>query len=268
MVSLGYESIQFSPKFDPNAPDLPRQIRAAKSAGFGWIAFDRHSLAAAARTPGGLTAVAECCAEIGLPCREIQSLRVVADAHTTLSACEILCRQVALLRPAVVPLIFFVDPTDQQLAIVRSAITMLMEAHPTVGFGIEFSPLFPVENLNASRSVAARLGLPGVGAVIDTWHVFNGTTTWKDLEEIPVEDIAMIQFNDHGPLNGTDIHIAKDHRLLPGEGSFPLHQFVDLMNNKGFDGMVGVEIVSEELRRVSPEEFARRSYDAAIAMWK
>ena len=41
-----------------------------------------------------------------------------------------------------------------------------------------------------------------------------------------------------------------------------------MFDDKGYDGMVGVEIMSEALRRLSYEEFARLAHDAAAPYWR
>jgi 4-hydroxyphenylpyruvate dioxygenase len=51
-------------------------------------------------------------------------------------------------------------------------------------------------------------------------------------------------------------------RLLPGGGAFPLAEFADAVDATGYRGPVGVEVLSEELRVLPPDEGARRLMDA------
>ncbi|MEV6654402.1 TIM barrel protein [Streptomyces sp. NPDC051219] len=267
MVLLGYETIQFAPKFAPDPPSLERQVGAAYAAGFSWIAFDRHSLEACEAQPGGLERLASICDRVGLPCREIQSLRVLAERDETLAGVRALCRRVAVLKPDVVPIVFFVPPTEDCVALTRELIALVRAAHAEVSFAIEFSPLFPVADVTAALHVVERLGCERVGLAVDTWHVFNGSSSLQDLAGLTPEQVPLIQFNDHGPLAGVPVDVAKDHRLLPGDGVFPLRGFVDLMLRNGIDGLVGVEIVSRSMRAWSPEEFAERAFRSAAAFW-
>jgi sugar phosphate isomerase/epimerase len=43
---------------------------------------------------------------------------------------------------------------------------------------------------------------------------------------------------------------------------------VAAFDEKGYEGMVSVEIMSEELRALSYEEFARQAHDAAEPYWR
>jgi sugar phosphate isomerase/epimerase len=55
-------------------------------------------------------------------------------------------------------------------------------------------------------------------------------------------------------------------RKLPGEGEFDLAGFVDAVEQTGFDGAWGHEILSEEYRRLSMDDAYRRAYDTAMTV--
>jgi sugar phosphate isomerase/epimerase len=259
---IGFETIQFAVKFGGPQVSGPDLVYAARRAGFGWMAFDRHTLALASRSDGGLEALARVCSAVGMPCRSVQSLRITDDADETAAGIEQLTAQVRVLRPDVVPLVILTEPSDAVLDVVRVAVDQVWQAWPGVRFGLEFGPVFPVEDLKSARRTVLGLGRPGVGLVVDSWHVFNGTTPWSDMKTLEATEIALVQLNDHGPLRGMSVHEAKNHRLLPGGGVFPLQDLLDLLRDTGYRGLISVEVISAALRTEGPDRFAVVAYDS------
>jgi sugar phosphate isomerase/epimerase len=51
-------------------------------------------------------------------------------------------------------------------------------------------------------------------------------------------------------------------RKLPGEGEFPISSWISALDEAGFEGPYGLEILSEEYRRFEPEEAYQRAYNA------
>ncbi len=56
-----------------------------------------------------------------------------------------------------------------------------------------------------------------------------------------------------------------NHRKLPGEGEFPIRDYVQALRTAGYSGPWGVEVLSEELRNLPIEEIFDRSYAAAAS---
>ena len=50
-----------------------------------------------------------------------------------------------------------------------------------------------------------------------------------------------------------------NHRKLPGEGEFPIRDYVAVCRELGYDGPWGVEVLSEELRNLPIERDLRPS---------
>jgi hypothetical protein len=76
---MRFETSQFPAK-SAGAKAAAPELVAAREARFDWIALDCHTLAAAARSRGGLEELARVCAEARLPCRSVHSLRITNDA--------------------------------------------------------------------------------------------------------------------------------------------------------------------------------------------
>ena len=51
-----------------------------------------------------------------------------------------------------------------------------------------------------------------------------------------------------------------NHRELPGEGEFPIREYVDAVRDAGYAEPWGVEVLSEKLRALPIEEIFDRAY--------
>src|SRR3970282_2858139 len=54
-------------------------------------------------------------------------------------------------------------------------------------------------------------------------------------------------------------------RHLPGEGEFPIAEYVAVCRELGYDGPWGVEVLSEELRNLPIEQIFDRAYETTSA---
>ncbi len=134
--------------------------------------------------------------------------------------------------------------------------------------GLEFLPTLELDTIAKTRQLIHQTGIDA-GVVVDTWHFCHGPDDWADLEALPLDEIAFVQFDDHPALESTDLTYEMIHRrVFPGEWVLPLRRFVDALQAKGFDGIVSVEIISEPLRALGHREFARRAHDTAAAFWR
>ena len=149
--------------------------------------------------------------------------------------------------------------------LVRRCAAMLAEAG--AGMAIEFSPLGPVASLQDGLDIVDLSGSDRAGVVVDIWNVSYGPTTWEELERLSADRIAYVQFNDALPRVGDLDMEAMNRRTYPGQGAFEVDRFVSVVRASGWDGVVSVQILSEELRHVPLGEFARRAYETSSAYW-
>ena len=127
-----------------------------------------------------------------------------------------------------------------------------------------------LDTIGKTRDVVRRVGGPGrgVGVCVDSWHFFRGPDSWAELEALPADELAYVQFNDALPLVSDDLmHETLHRRTAPGEGEFDLDRFCEVVRAKGYDGPVAVEVMSEPLRARGVEEYARAVLDGARRYW-
>jgi sugar phosphate isomerase/epimerase len=237
---------------------------------------DTAELAAAARA-AGFTAIGMVSgrfapgdgvrlAAAGLRCHELLGLQVRADTGATIAAAERLAHDAAHLGAPWVLTTFDVELTDAVAKIVAECAATFAAAG--AGLAVEFSPLGPVPNIAAGlRAVDAANGARA-GIVIDSWNFGFGPDTWRDLEVAPLDRVAYVQFADaYRPAGAVNVEEAMTRRALPGHGILDVGRFASTLRDRGWDGVVSMQVLSDDLRALPVIESTRRVFDASAPYW-
>ena len=264
MTRLLYETIQFSPFVWDGENALTDQFAAAAAAGFDGVGIDVWTIDQHLANGGTIHDLTDALERSGLRCVELQAL-VVSDDMPPISRPPRFVDLVDAFRPEIIMAGFSAAPTDADVDAFRRAVEQVTRHGATVA--IEFLPMTPINTIAKALELVRRVGGP-VGVCVDTWHFFRGPDTWAELDSLPAADLAYVQFNDALPLVSDDLMSETLHRrALPGEGEFDLTRFCQVINAKGYDGPVAVEIMSALLRVDGPAEYARTAQAAARPYW-
>lgn len=264
MTRLLYETIQFSPFVWDGEPDLAAQFAAAADAGFDGVGIDVWTIDRHLANGGSVRQLTDALDRSGIPCIELQAL-VVSEDMPPISRPPRFTELVEAFRPEIIMSGFTTIPTDAEVDTFRRAVDEV--THHGAIVAIEFLPMMPVDTIAKTLDIVHRVGGP-VGVCVDTWHFFRGPDSWTELEALPAEDLAYIQFNDALPLESDDLMSETlQRRTLPGDGEFELGRFCDIVRAKGYDGPVAIEIMSSSLRAEGPAVFARKAEAAARRYW-
>jgi 4-hydroxyphenylpyruvate dioxygenase len=117
-----------------------------------------------------------------------------------------------------------------------------------------------------------RLDEPNLGLAVDVFHICARGRDVADLFGIPMDRIYQLQLSDLIEPVSIDnrehlIHTARHHRVLPGRGRFDLAPFVRYLQERGYSGVVGVEVFSDELKALPADDAARRAMAALREVW-
>jgi sugar phosphate isomerase/epimerase len=120
---------------------------------------------------------------------------------------------------------------------------------------LEFAPWTEVPDLLTAAAIVERSGRPNAAVVLDAWHFFRGGSSIDDIEAVPPSLIACVQLSD-GPAIGWDdpYQETRHGRLAPGAGSFALDTLVRKLDQHGFEGPWSIEVLSDDLEKLSPAE--------------
>lgn len=137
------------------------------------------------------------------------------------------------------------------------------------GLQVELEPfaVFPGFTYAVAAEVVAAADRPNGGLLIDAWHLFRDPTGLSTLEKVEGRHINGLELGDgYAEPRGTIHEDCNNHRLLPGEGSFDLVGLVRTLDAKGVDVPLSVEVISAELRTLTPAENATRTSAAVAAL--
>jgi sugar phosphate isomerase/epimerase len=238
--------------------DTAGLVAAASEAGFSalGIAGRRADAACAAALAAG-----------GLRCHELLALVLGADEETTLNRARQLAEAAAAVNARWVLTTFAAPLSGETRPLIERCAAMFAEAG--AGMAVEFSPLGAVTSIAAGLAVVEAAGPGRAGLMIDTWHFFRGDSTWEQLERVPLDHVAYLQFCDAPPpVSENGIHETMNRRVMPGDGTFELDRFASTLLDRGWAGLVSVEVLSAELGRLPVPEFARRAYQSTARYWR
>jgi len=131
----------------------------------------------------------------------------------------------------------------------------------------EFMPYDAVVNtLDRALEVVEGAGAPNGGLAIDTWHLGKLDLAPDDLRRIPPQYVSWVELSD-GPYGIAEEWLDEviNRRRLPGEGDFPIRDYIRVCRELGYDGPWGVEVLSEELRNLPIDEIYDRAYETTMA---
>ncbi len=133
----------------------------------------------------------------------------------------------------------------------------------------EFMPFDAnVNSVDQALAVVQGAGADNGGIAIDTWHMGKLRIPPADLGRIPPEFLSWIELSDGQRANMADLSDETlNHRRLPGEGELSVDRYVAAGLARGYDGPWGVEVLSEELRRLPMHEMFLRAYEATAAQF-
>jgi sugar phosphate isomerase/epimerase len=200
----------------------------------------------------------------GLRCHEVLALVVGDDERATVAAAERLAADAASMSADWVLTVFATNPTSRVIA---KCARIFDDAG--AGMAVEFSPLGPVATLTDAMPVV-RAGQDGgrCGVMIDSWHFCVGASTWRDLHTVPLDDIAYVQFADAlEPESQRLVRETMHRRALPGDGGLDVGRFAATLLDRGWDGVVSVEVLSAPLRTLPVGTLTRRLYDSSAPFW-
>ena len=115
-----------------------------------------------------------------------------------------------------------------------------------------------------------KIDAPSLGLSVDAFHICVRQRSVNDLAGIPVEKIFLVQLSDRAqlPAKGSLVETARHHRLLPGDGNFPLATLLHHLQQINYRGPLGLEVFNDELHQADPVETARRAMHALNQLLK
>jgi sugar phosphate isomerase/epimerase len=116
--------------------------------------------------------------------------------------------------------------------------------------GFELMPFAMIDSLQDSLKLVEAAGAANGGICLDTWHIVKLKIPFDQVQRIPAQYITSVELNDGTFECPWSLHEdTVNHRRLCGEGEFDVAEFIHAVQEAGYDGPWGIEVLSEELRK-------------------
>jgi sugar phosphate isomerase/epimerase len=266
MTRLAFSTLNHSTLFREGTT-MADQIVAAASAGFPLLSPDFFAIRSYVKEGGTLAELAELQRRHGIESYDVAGLTVSDDDATTRREAEELLGIAEALSAEWVQ----VRVTEQIDQVVRDRYAWCRDALAEAGLGVavEFSPYTVIRSIDDAQDLLSTSGAPSSrgGVIVDSFHFYRGDSTWEELDALSLDDIAFVQFDDALPPGNDSRADTLHRRALPGEGELDLARFAARLRDRGFEGVVSVEVLAEHDRDDPVEAFARRCLQTTEPYW-
>jgi 4-hydroxyphenylpyruvate dioxygenase len=127
------------------------------------------------------------------------------------------------------------------------------------GLRVGFEALAWGRHINDYRDaweVVRRAKHEAVGLVLDSFHILSRKTDMTVLATIPWEEIFLVQLADAPMLEMDFLSWSRHFRNFPGQGDFPMLEFMTALKRTGYEGLLSLEIFNDQFRAGSARSVA------------
>jgi len=127
--------------------------------------------------------------------------------------------------------------------------------------GLEFAGQSEcVADLATAWQVVAGADMTNGGLVIDSFHFYQGRSVAREMINLPVDRIFLVQMSDCIDLPREELR-DRD-RVFPGMGAIPLPELVGALHNLGYQGWWSLELHNEQYWQTDPFIVAQDGWHA------
>jgi sugar phosphate isomerase/epimerase len=158
----------------------------------------------------------------------------------------------------------FYNSTCPMPRIIESFAALCAEAEKygaTIGFEIMGCAM--IDNIQDAITMVETAAAKNGGLIIDIYQVANLGMTYEEISRIPLKYLTNIELND-GILPGSPNHDPSNRRFC-GEGEYDIKGFINCVNNMGYAGPWGVEVISEKLAILPLKELNTKAFNTTMA---
>ncbi len=136
------------------------------------------------------------------------------------------------------------------------------------GFSIGYEALAwgrHIHDWMQAHDLVVRANRPNLGVVLDSFHIFARKNPIEPIAKLKAEHIALVQINDAPGLLMDPISLSRHHRCFPGQGDWPVNDFLDYALATGYHGALSLEIFNDQFRGAPAANIARDGMRSLLA---
>lgn len=229
------------------AQDLGGWIDAAAAAGFPLFAPDCPAIAAWLEAGHSLAALAQRFRDAQVGCAVVTVCGMLNNSEQQDSDLAFAAKAAVALDARFLQVNASAPDRATQRAALERACTLVDATG--LKFAIEYMPITPLATLAATVELVDSVGRDKAGALVDIWHHSHDPDGWQTLASVPLDAIAYVEFCDALPPQSEDLQMEMlQRRAMPGEGALDCTRFASLLRDRGYDGMVSIEVLNAQWR--------------------
>jgi 4-hydroxyphenylpyruvate dioxygenase len=105
-----------------------------------------------------------------------------------------------------------------------------------------------VKLYHQSIEIVKRANHPNLGNLLDPYHIGVMGESMDAIYTIPKEKLTFVQVADSHRFDMSAIHIGRHLRCFPGQGTYPVIEFMKAVHATGYSGYISHEVFSDEFR--------------------
>jgi 4-hydroxyphenylpyruvate dioxygenase len=127
------------------------------------------------------------------------------------------------------------------------------------GFAIGYEALAwgrHVRDWNTAWDIVRAADRPNLGIVLDSFHACVRGNALEPMSAIPPDRIALVQVADAPQMQMDPLSLSRHYRCYPGQGDYPIVDYLDAITRAGYRGPVSLEIFNDQFRGASANAIA------------
>jgi 4-hydroxyphenylpyruvate dioxygenase len=123
-----------------------------------------------------------------------------------------------------------------------------------------------VKDWTAAWDIVRAADRDNLGIVLDSFHICVRGNPIEPIANLPAERIALVQVADAPALAMDPLSLSRHYRCYPGQGDYPIVDYLDAVTRSGYRGPLSLEIFNDQFRGASAAAIAvdgMRSLQAA-----
>ncbi len=135
--------------------------------------------------------------------------------------------------------------------------------------GYELMPFCEINSLDKAKRLCEGAAPKNGGMIFDLWHIVKLKIPYADVWNFPQQYFIGLEIND-GFSNPPTKDLGEEttqYRALCGYGDFDVKGFASLRAKSAYQGPIGIEVLSKEIRPWPLEKIAKIAYESTAAQF-
>ncbi len=113
-----------------------------------------------------------------------------------------------------------------------------------------------VKDWTAAWEIVRAADRDNLGIVLDSFHICVRGNPIEPIASLPAERIALVQVADAPALAMDPLSLSRHYRCYPGQGDYPIVEYLDAVTRSGYRGPLSLEIFNDQFRGASAAAIA------------